>query len=482
MTSIFLSSCTNFFLVRWISELFGFLINILYEVLTKLGIGKISVCIIVFTIIVKLLMLPMSIKQQKAMKLNTVINPEIQAIQKKYANKRDNESIMKQQEELNAVYQKYGTSPTSGCMPLLIQMPIIFGLYAIMSCLPNYIEDVQTMYNDGVISEVIGSYEDGEFEHSTIKELKNIDKLSDKLLEDDEKDNALDTMIEAYYGKDEDYEEDKVEEVVYNSFTSAYNNPFGSKSAFDAVKEAIEQAQVNIQELKELDKEDWEDVEDKESLYKYSENTSEEWDALSAKYDTILANIEAGRSEIKEVYSFFTMDLSTSPADDMKKGIHIAIIIPLMSALSQLINMKISMSNQQKTGNATADSMMSSMKIMNYSLCLVSAIFCYNVPAGLGLYWVVGSIVQGILQVILNAKFRNMSVDDIIKSNLEKINKQRERAGLAPNTISTAASVNTKNYKTQTVETNNVSTANSSAKKGSISEKANLAKKYADKK
>lgn len=166
MTSIFLSSCTDFFLIRWIANIFGFIINLFYEVLVKMGIGKISVCIIVFTIVVKLLMLPMSIKQQKSMKLNAVINPEIQAIQKKYANKRDNDSVMKQQEELNAVYQKYGTSPTSGCMPILIQMPIIFALYGIMACLPDYITDVRDMYNEGVVSYVIGSYdkEKDEFE------------------------------------------------------------------------------------------------------------------------------------------------------------------------------------------------------------------------------------------------------------------------------------------------------------------------------
>ena len=84
MSGIFLTSCTNFFLIRWIANILGFIMNLFYIVIDKFGIGKISICIIVFTIIVKLVMLPINIKQQKTMKLNSVIMPEIQAIQKKY--------------------------------------------------------------------------------------------------------------------------------------------------------------------------------------------------------------------------------------------------------------------------------------------------------------------------------------------------------------------------------------------------------------
>ena len=145
MSGIFLTSCTNFFLIRWIANILGFIMNLFYIVIDKFGIGKISICIIVFTIIVKLVMLPINIKQQKTMKLNSVIMPEIQAIQKKYANKKDNDSMMKQQAELNAVYQKYGTSPTGGCLPMLIQFPILLALYAVMACLPNYINEIQDM-------------------------------------------------------------------------------------------------------------------------------------------------------------------------------------------------------------------------------------------------------------------------------------------------------------------------------------------------
>lgn len=479
MSGIFLTSCTNFFLIRWIANILGFIMNLFYIVIDKFGIGKISICIIVFTIIVKLVMLPINIKQQKTMKLNSVIMPEIQAIQKKYANKKDNDSMMKQQAELNAVYQKYGTSPTGGCLPMLIQFPILLALYAVMACLPNYINEIQDMYNDGVVSYVIGTDESGKLDYHTIHELKDLAGLNDVLL-DESGDENLDKLVTAYFGQKGNYEDEKIKDAVYNSFTSAYSNVFGKQDAWAIVEASFDEAIENAQNLKAISEADWKKVEDKD-LAEYADYTEEDWDALISSYETILDKLDDNHKDIQVSYSFFTIDLSKSPAN----GVKIAIIIPILSALAQLLNMKISMSSQQNTGNGTADSMMSSMKVMSYSMCVVSAIFCYTFPAGLGLYWVISSAVQVVIQLILNKKFANMDTDQIIKQSIEKANRKRAKKGLPPNTISTAAATNTRNYKPQTTETSQNTTGTGSAggaRKGSISEKANLNKKYMDKK
>lgn len=479
MSGIFLTSCTNFFLIRWIANILGFIMNLFYIVIDKFGIGKISICIIVFTIIVKLVMLPINIKQQKTMKLNSVIMPEIQAIQKKYANKKDNDSMMKQQAELNAVYQKYGTSPTGGCLPMLIQVPILLALYAVMACLPNYINEIQDMYNNGVVSYVIGTDESGKLDYHTIHELKDLAGLNDVLL-DESGDENLDKLVTAYFGQKGNYEDEEIKDAVYNSFTSAYSNVFGKQDAWAIVEASFDEAIENAQDLKAISEADWKKVEDKD-LAEYADYTEEDWDALISSYETILDKLDDNHKDIQVSYSFFTIDLSKSPAN----GVKIAIIIPILSALAQLLNMKISMSSQQNTGNGTADSMMSSMKVMSYSMCVVSAIFCYTFPAGLGLYWVISSAVQVVIQMILNKKFANMDTDQIIKQSIEKANRKRAKKGLPPNTISTAAATNTRNYKPQTTETSQNTTGTGSAggaKKGSISEKANLNKKYMDKK
>lgn len=480
MTSVFLTSCTEFFLIKWVSNILGFIINLFYEVSSKFGIEKIGFVIIVFTIIVRLLMMPISIKQQKSVKLNSVITPEIQAIQKKYANKKDQESMMRQSAELNAVYQKYGTSPTSGCLPLLIQMPIIFGLLGMMYCLPNYINDIRDLYDDGVVSYVIGTDDKGELDYSTIKELKNIDSLSDKLLENKKsKDDKLDVLITAYLGKDGDNKNGEIYKAIYDSFTNVYSRTFGTETAWDAVNDGISTAIKDIDKLKGLSDEEWDKLES-EKLLAYKDLTDNDWDAMTASYKGILHDMEANRKEITNVYSFFGIDLSKSPAD----GVKIAIIIPLLSVLAQLLNMKISMANQQKTGNDTADSMMSSMKVMSYTMCIVSGIFCYTFQAALGLYWVISSLVQALMQVFLNKHFEKMDTETIIKENVEKANKKRAKAGIAPNTISTAASVNAKNYQQvgKNTNTNQNVQSHTAPKKGSLAEKANMVSKYADKK
>lgn len=470
MSGIFLTSCTNFFLIRWIANILGFIMNLFYEIINKFGLGKISICIIAFTIIVKVLMLPINIKQQRSMKLNSIITPQVQAIQKKYANKKDNESLMKQQQEISALYQKYGTSPTGGCLPMLLQTPIIFALYAVMACIPNYVNDIQDMYNNGVVSYLVDN------DYETIYSLKDIDALSDTLFEDEDED-SLDMLVTAYFGKDGDYDKDKIKETIYTSFTSAYSTEFGRQSAWDVVDAAFHDAIEDIEKLKELSEEEWKAVTD-EKLAAYASKTEGDWDKIISSYEKIIDDMQENRTEIKKAYSFFTIDLSTSPAN----GVKIAIIIPILSALAQLLNMKISSSSQQ-TGNASADQMMSSMKIMSYSMCVVSAVLCYTLPAGLGLYWTVSSFVQVVIQILLNRHFKDMDVDTIVKENLEKVNKKRAKAGLPPNTISTAAATSTKNYKPQVQLADNDNTSDSaSVKRVSISEKANLAKKYMDKK
>ena len=91
-----------------------------------------GICIVIFTFIVNMLMFPLTLKQQKTAKLSALMNPEIQAIQAKYKGKKDNASMQKMQLETQAVYDKYGISPFGGCLPLLIQFPILFALFRVI--------------------------------------------------------------------------------------------------------------------------------------------------------------------------------------------------------------------------------------------------------------------------------------------------------------------------------------------------------------
>lgn len=126
--------------------IFGLIFNWLYELLSLIGIENIAVTLVVFTVIVKMLMLPLTVKQQRFSKLSAKMQPELTKITEKYKGRKDEQSQRLQAQEQQAVYEKYGTSPTSGCLPLLITLPIMFALYKIIYAIPAYVSDINALY------------------------------------------------------------------------------------------------------------------------------------------------------------------------------------------------------------------------------------------------------------------------------------------------------------------------------------------------
>lgn len=134
------------FIIDPIAKLMGIILNLIFEGLSAIGIVNMGLCIIIFTIVIKLLMLPMTIKQTKFSKMSQLVQPEITKIQKKYQNKTDNASMMKQQEEIQAVYDKYGISMSGGCLQMFIQLPILMALFQVIRNLPFYIPRLKELY------------------------------------------------------------------------------------------------------------------------------------------------------------------------------------------------------------------------------------------------------------------------------------------------------------------------------------------------
>ena len=129
-----------------IAKLLGKILEGLYFVLSKVGIENTAVCIILFTFIINALMIPLQFKQQKFSRMSSIMNPEIQKIQEKYKNKKDEESQKLMNYEMQALYSKYGVSPASGCLPLLISLPIMFALYRVIYNIPAYVPQIYDIY------------------------------------------------------------------------------------------------------------------------------------------------------------------------------------------------------------------------------------------------------------------------------------------------------------------------------------------------
>ena len=140
-----LLTAANWPIVGQLCWILGKVMNFIYNFLDNClpsDNGLVGLSIILYTIFVYTLLLPLTVQQQRTSKMSSVMNPEIQAIQKKYKNKKDQASMMKQQEEMQKVYAKYGSSPTGGCLPTLIQFPIIMALYYVIRGVNTYIPQI----------------------------------------------------------------------------------------------------------------------------------------------------------------------------------------------------------------------------------------------------------------------------------------------------------------------------------------------------
>ncbi len=437
MYNLVATSCQNVpvlgDLITLCAKLIGFVMELIFRVFGTMGIENVGLCIIILTLIVKLAMLPLTIKQQRFSKVSALMNPELQAIQKKYQGSRTQEDMLKMQEETKAVYEKYGTSPTGSCLQLLIQMPILFALYAVIWNIPGYVTSIGDMYKpitnivqeNNVYMNVVN--EANENEWIDVDYLNNIVKISGK------KEADITTELSKLDNKE-----------------------------WENLKKSMNEAESIEKQLSELSEDNWNEMKDKidndkvEDIQKAVQEGS--LSQFVNKNNENIQTIEENKKKLDKVNGFFGLNLSQSPGSMMG----LALLIPILSGLLQFASVKLTMGVQN---SAMEDNPMgSSMKVMNYTMPVMSAFFCLTLPAGLGLYWVANSFFMIIQQVFINHIFKNMDVNDIIQKNMEKVNKKREKMGLPPNKVATAANLNTKNIETKNNGKNNHNAKNIDAK------------------
>jgi len=418
------------FIIGFVAKLLGLIMEGIFSLIGLIGLPNIGLAIILFTIVVNLLMLPLTIKQQKFSKLSAKMQPEIQAIQKKYQNKKDTDSQMAMNQEVQMVYAKYGVSPTGSCMYMLIQMPILFALYRVIYSIPAYVTKIGDTFR--VLADHIIEVDNAEF-------LRNSDISS------------IATVVSSF-----------------------------AKNLEGNLSNGV------IDVLNRLSSTDLSTIADHYQLNSLTYNGS----------------LILGKGGL----------LETSPSVIVKSAISTgswglvigAILIPVLSALTQFISVKM-MPQQPKSGNEQADSMAESMKMMNFTMPIMSAWFCYTFAAGMGIYWIAGNVVRTIQQIIINKQIDKMDFDKIISDNSEKSQKKLAKLKEQQEKLNAYAKMNTKNipssnYQSRSMQNKaNIGSSVSEkeaneamkngtsgnhageAKAGSMFAKAGMVKKYNDK-
>ena len=286
----------------------GWVMKLIYGFIQNYGLS-----IIVFTLLVKLLLLPMAVKQQKSQAKMAVIQPQMQELQKRYANNQQ-----KLQEELAALYAREGYNPAGGCLTLFIQFPIIMGLYDVI-----------------------------------YKPLTHILAMGEETL-------TKATEIATSLGM--------LPEKIYSAepyiITAVQKDP----SAFSALGTDV------VSKIQELD------------LY------------------------------------FLGINLGETPTF----AFNLLLLIPILSFASQMLMTVISARNMN-TGNNPS---MAGMQATLYMMPFLSAWICFSVPAGVGMYWIVSSVLSLLQMLVLN-KFYNpkeMAEKARIESEKRRELEKEERA------------------------------------------------------
>lgn len=350
-----------------IAKVLGWILNGIYNLLDAIGIANVGLCIVIFTILINGLMIPLTIKQQKFSRLQNLMQPELSAIQKKYKGKKDQASLQLQQMEQQELYEKYGTSPTGGCLPLLITFPIIFALYRVIQNVPAYVEKVKDIFQGAA---------------------QAIAKVP----------TAADTMVTYIAGQ-----ENAVEGAV-NIVTSGWG---------DNIKDAL-LAQTNgyynhmIDELAQFSSANWESLQ---------QSFAGHADAATA--------IATAHEQVLDINQFLGLSIIERPSLTS-----ITILIPILAIVTQLISSRLMMASNnknQKRNHVEPDPMQNSMKTMNTVMPIMSGMFTLMFPIGIGIYWITGNVFRLVQQIFVNRYMDSVDMEELRQKNVEKLQKKKAR-------------------------------------------------------
>ncbi len=403
-------------IIGQIATVMGWIMNGIYVVLDRLfHVQNLGLCIIIFSFLIYFFMTPLQVKQQKFSKLSTIMQPELNKIQKKYEGKKDQVSMQKMQEETSAVYQKYGVSPTGSCVQLLIQMPVLLSLWQVIYNIPAYVNGVKEVFTD------------------TVEKIVSVSGYTD-LLQNFIVDNGVSRV-----------------RLILDGEVATKN------SVIDL-------------------------------LYALSPS---QWDKLAgmSQFSGFSDVIESAAAKISHMQNFFGLNIADQPLTYIKAAFEggaillaiAAVLIPVLSWATQMLNIKLMPSPQQEGG----DTMSSSMKMMNNVMPIMSAVFCFTFPVGLGIYWIASSVARSIQQVLINRHLDKMDINDLVNENMKKIEKKREKEGLPPQKITNQAHQSVRNInKADSASDENAKKVEesyknaSAAKPGSLTAKANMVRDF----
>lgn len=349
--------------------------------------------IIIFTLIVKLAMLPLTLKQQKNMAYSQMFAPKVREIQQKYKNNRE-----KQTEELTKLQQQ-GYNPTGGCGPMVLTMLLLFGVIDVVYKPMTHMEHMASSDISGIVEiatqteyaqiflndynakdkELVLAYKSGNKDEMFISESDNRAQLTHEFKDDEGYKNAYTEKDPEAISKDD--------RTTFGEFTQEQlADLLGDKSRLtQETKNRISMVRGKYQGLQ------------KELL---SLQIFQVYPDCFYDSSIISDGVKSQLANLSENMSFCGLDLGKTP----KLEFDWLIIIPIISFLFSLGQTLLTQYFNKKNNPAAAEMGGASMKVMLYIMPLFSLWIAFSVPAGVGFYWAI-SYVFGIIQSLFIQKF-----------------------------------------------------------------------------
>lgn len=334
-------------MIAFFANLFGYVLNFLYEF-----VGNYGLAIILFSVIVKIIMLPISIKQQKTLKKNEKIQQEMKQIQFKYKNDPE-----KMNQEVMDLYKRENLSPFSGCLSSIVQIILLLAVFYLVSSPLTYMKKVDTEIIDKSKAIVLQEGEENRYQEiSVIQYAKKLESQSS-------------------VSKEQTNNEENINEINQNE---------------------VQSEMVNEENQNEVISENNQKENTEETVNKDNEYIFNHLDELTLNMD------------------FLGVDLSKVPTQDLTDLK--VLIIPILYVLSSFISIKLTNSMQdkkkkQKEKNLISDgkpkeeeydAMAEANKTMSWMMPIMSISIACIAPLGLALYWLTNNILMIAERIILN--------------------------------------------------------------------------------
>lgn len=343
-----------------IAAVFGHVINFLFNIVYAISpVNSLGFTIVLMTIIFRTCLLPLNLKAQKSMMKMREIQPELKKINDKYGKTKDPEILKKANAERAALMAKHDANPLKGCLPMLLQMPLFFGLNFIMRQTFLYVSRLRDVYYElAVAVQNVPGYLDIIAPRIPIQQAYNLPDYvanATRLIPESLRDNA-------------------------DQLVALMNGGMSYEAASATVGEYI--ALGNPSDLSRI-------------LNRF---TPENWawlqDQVPAYYWGEIARLNEARQSIE---TFFGLNLIENSGWRWP-----TVLIPLLTGITMLI---VSWLGQLRNYDPNAsDQVKMQQKIMMFAMPPVMAFFTASFPVGVGIFWVVGQVYHMCTDIVLNKK------------------------------------------------------------------------------